>query len=95
MWELDRSLFGLTPPRLQADSTWYTSIRFAAGTLIGLQVVVITAVRTRPALLRAAKAGSAFATPTIVHFGTALPLSAVLRVPWRSIIPAATILRLR
>lgn len=67
----------------------------AAGTLTGLQFVVITLFAQRPALLRTAKSSSAFATPTVVHFGTALLLSAVLGVSWRSIIPAAAILGLR
>jgi hypothetical protein len=75
--------------------SFYVIVGSAAGTLIGLQFVVITLFEQRPALLRAAKTGSAFATPTIVHFGTALLLSAVLRVPWRSITPAAAILGLR
>jgi ABC-type transport system involved in multi-copper enzyme maturation permease subunit len=39
----------------------------------------------------AAEAGAAFATPTIVHFGTTLLLSALLRVPWQSIILAAAL----
>jgi hypothetical protein len=50
----------------------------------------MTLVAERPPL-RAAEAGSAFATPTIVHFGTALLLSALQRVPWQSIIPAAAL----
>jgi len=70
--------------------SFYVIVGSAAGALIGLQFVVVTLIAQRPAL-RVAQAGSAFATPTIVHFGTALFLSAVLRVPWRSIIPAATI----
>ena len=70
--------------------SFYAIVGSAAGALIGLQFVVVTLIAQRPAL-RVAQAGSAFATPTIVHFGTALFLSAVLRVPWRSIIPAATI----
>jgi hypothetical protein len=74
--------------------SFYVIVGSAAGTLIGLQFVVITLVAQRPALRRASEAGSAFATPTIVHFGTVLLLSAVLRVPWRSIIPAAAILGL-
>jgi hypothetical protein len=40
---------------------------------------------------RAAEAGAAFATPTIVHFGTTLLLSALVRVPWQSIILAAAL----
>ena len=44
----------------------------------------------RQAQLRVAEAGAAFATPTIVHFGSALLLSALLRAPWQTIIaPAA------
>jgi hypothetical protein len=77
--------------KLAKMDSFYVIVGSAAGTLIGLQFVVITLVAQRPALRRAVEAGSAFATPTIVHFGTALPLSAVLRVPWRSIIPAAAI----
>src|SRR6267142_1317314 len=34
--------------------------------------------------------GSSYLTPTIVHFGTVLLLSAVLRVPWHSIGAFAT-----
>ena len=73
--------------------SFYVIVGSAAGALIGLQFVVMTLVAQRPAL-RVAEAGLAFATPTIVHFGTALLLSAVLMVPWRSIIPAAAILGL-
>ena len=43
----------------------------AAAALIGLQFVVMTLIAERP-LIRAAEAGAAFATPTIVHFGAAL-----------------------
>jgi hypothetical protein len=39
--------------------------------------------------LRAAEGGAAFATPTIVHFGTVLLLSALLRAPWPTITLAA------
>ena len=74
--------------------SFYAIVGSAAGALIGLQFVVITLVAQRPASLRVAEAGSAFATPTIVHFGTALLLSAVLRVPWWSIIPAAAVVGL-
>jgi hypothetical protein len=56
----------------------------AAGALIGLQFVVMTLIAERPPL-RAAEAGAAFATPTIVHFGVALLLSALLRAPWPTV----------
>ena len=38
----------------------------------------------REAARGSADAGAAFATPTIVHFGSALLLSALVRVPWRT-----------
>jgi hypothetical protein len=80
------SRFGMS--ELAAWDSFYVIVGSAAGALIGLQFVVMTLVAARPSL-RAAEAGAAFATPTIIHFGTALLLSALLRVPWQSIIPAA------
>ena len=41
--------------------------------------------------LRLAEAGAAFATPTIVHFGVALLLSAVASVPWHKIGPVSAV----
>jgi hypothetical protein len=38
------------------------------------------------------QAGSAFATPTIVHFGAVLLLAAILSAPWHAIGPAAVVL---
>src|SRR5947209_9186135 len=70
--------------------SFYVIVGSAAGALIGLQFVVITLIAERPPL-RAAEAGAAFATPTIVHFGAALLLSAVLRAPWQVITPAAAL----
>ena len=64
--------------------SFYVIVGSAAGALIGLQFVVLTLIAERPPL-RAAESGAAFATPTIVHFGTALLLSAVLRAPWHAV----------
>jgi ABC-type transport system involved in multi-copper enzyme maturation permease subunit len=75
---------------LAAWDSFYVIVGSAAGALIGLQFVVMTLVAARP-LPRAAEAGAAFATPTVIHFGTALLLSALLRVPWQSIISAAAL----
>jgi hypothetical protein len=75
-------------PELAEWDSFYVIVGSAAGALIGLQFVVATLIADRPAL-RVAEAGAAFATPSIVHFGTALLLSALLRVPWSSIILAA------
>lgn len=63
--------------------SFYVIIGSAAGALIGLQFVVMTLISERPPR-RAAEAGAAFATPTIVHFSVALLLSALLRAPWHS-----------
>jgi hypothetical protein len=73
----------------QWDS-FYVIVGSAAGALIGLQFVVATLIAERPPL-RVAEAGAAFATPTIVHFEGALLLSALLRVPWQTIIPPAVL----
>ncbi len=75
---------------LAAWDSFYVIVGSAAGALIGLQFVVVTLIADRPSL-RVAEAGAAFATPTIVHFGTVLLLSALLRVPWPSIIFAAAL----
>lgn len=70
--------------------TFYLIVGSAAGALIGLQFVVMTLIAARPPV-RAAEAGAAFATPTIVHFGTALLVSALLRAPWHSVTPLAAL----
>jgi hypothetical protein len=75
---------------LAAWDSFYVIVGSAAGALIGLQFVVMTLIAARPSL-RVAEAGAAFATPTIIHFSSALLLSALLRVPWQSIIPAAAL----
>src|SRR5438105_6176911 len=69
--------------------SFYVIVGSAAGALIGLQFVVMTLIAERP--IRAAEAGAAFATPTIVHFGAALLLSALLRAPWQTITIAAAL----
>ena len=70
--------------------SFYLIVGGAAGALIGLQFVVMTLIADRPQLSKA-DAGHAFATPTTMHFGAAFLLSAVIRVPWRSIEPMSFI----
>jgi len=62
-------------------TSFYVIVGSSAGALIGLQFVVLTLIAQRPHH-SAAEAGSAFATPSVVHFGVALLLSAVLSAPW-------------
>jgi hypothetical protein len=69
---------------LDGWENFYVIVGSAAGALIGLQFVVLTLIAERPPP-RAAEAGAAFATPTIVHFAVALLLSAAASVPWHEI----------
>jgi len=73
-------------------ANFYVIVGSAAGALIGLQFVVLALIADRPPLDAAASA--AFATPTIVHFGAAMLLSAVMLAPWHGIAPAAVLLGL-
>jgi hypothetical protein len=77
-------------PALAAWDSFYVIVGSAAGALIGLQFVVMTLLAVRPRQPMA-EAGAAFATPPIVHFGTVLLLSALLRAPWPTISIAAAL----
>jgi hypothetical protein len=70
--------------------SFYVIVGSAAGALIGLQFVVVTLIAERPAL-RTVEADATFATPTIVHFGAALLLCALVRAPWQAITIVATL----
>jgi hypothetical protein len=69
---------------LDGWGNFYVIVGSSAGALIGLQFVVITLIAESPAL-RKAEAGAAFATPSVVHFGVVLLLSALVSVPWNGI----------
>jgi hypothetical protein len=64
---------------------FYVILGSSAGALIGLQFVVITLIAEIPIVRDVERASSAFATPTIVHFGAVLLLSAVISAPWHGI----------
>lgn len=61
--------------------SFYVIIGAAAGALIGLQFVVMTLIAERPMAITA-EAGRAFATPTVIHFGACLMISALVQTPW-------------
>jgi hypothetical protein len=63
----------------------------SAGALIGLQFVVITLIADRPIGRGEVQAGAAFATPSVVHFGLVLLLSAIVSAPWDEIALVATL----
>ncbi len=69
--------------------SFYLIVGSAAGALIGLQFVVMTLIASRPSKGSVAEVGAAFATPTVIHFGAALLLSAAIRAPWPDVICAA------
>src|ERR1051326_7891722 len=64
--------------------SFYVIVGTAAAALIGLQFVVMTLIAERPSAA-SPEGGAAFATPTVVHFCAVLLLSAILRVPWKSL----------
>jgi hypothetical protein len=79
---------------MTATAGWenfYVIVGSSAGALIGLQFVVITLIADMPIAEGWAQASSAFGTPTIVHLGTVLLLSAVQCAPWHRIATAAVL----
>ena len=63
-------------------ANFYVIVGSSAGALIGLQFVVMTLIAGRPVDRGDAQAGDAFSTPSVVHFGVVLLLSAVNSAPW-------------
>jgi len=61
---------------------FYVIVGSSAGALIGLQFVVMSLISSMPGTRVDPEAGRAFATPTIIHFGTVLGLSGMLSAPW-------------
>jgi hypothetical protein len=76
-------------PALTAWENFYVIVGSSAGALIGLQFVVITLIADLPNIRDGERANSAFATPTIVHFGAVLLLAAIISIPWYGITAAA------
>jgi len=74
---------------LDGWENFYVIVGSSAGALIGLQFVVITLIADRTSRVDP-QAGSAFATPSVIHFGVVLLLSAILSAPWNGVTtPAA------
>jgi hypothetical protein len=66
-------------------ANFYVIVGSSAGALIGLQFVVLTLIAGRPVARGEAQAGDAFSTPSVVHFGVVLFLSAIISAPWDGI----------
>lgn len=75
-------------PGFEEWESFYLIVGAAAGALIGLQFVVMTLLADRPP---APEGAAAYGTPTVVHFGAALLLSALVRAPWHGIAAAAAL----
>ena len=71
-------------PSLSAWTNFYVITGSSAGALTGLMFVVITLI-ANGGVRASGQQTNAFGTPTIVHFGVALFLSAALNAPWRSL----------
>ena len=70
---------------------FYVIVGSSAGALIGLQFVVIMLIAAKPVARVDAVAGGAFATPSVVHFGVVLLLSALVSIPWNGIVTVAVL----
>lgn len=69
---------------LAAWESFYVIVGSSAAALTGLQFVVIV-LGAEMNVLGRGTAVRAFATPTIVHFGAVLLISAILSAPWHSL----------
>ena len=76
---------------LNAWGNFYVIVGSSAGALIGLQFVVMTLIAQMPFARDIQRASSAFATPTVVHFGSVLLLSAVISAPWHGTLGPAIV----
>src|SRR2546425_13015490 len=76
---------------IEGWENFYVIVGSSAGALIGLQFVVISLFASRPIGHLEAQAGSAFATPSVVHFGLVLLLSAIVSAPWDEVTVVAVL----
>ena len=76
---------------LEGWENFYVIVGSSAGALIGLQFVVITLIADIPIARKDAQASGAFSTPSVVHFGVVLLLSAILCAPWNGIAAVAVL----
>lgn len=74
----------LAHPALAGWESFYVIVGSSGAALIGLQFVVITLVAERH-MSRDSGSIGAFGTPTVVHLGGALVISAIMSAPWPSL----------
>jgi hypothetical protein len=74
----------ITPAALASWQNFYVIVGSSSGALMGLQFVVMTLV-TQSRSARNPRDVHAFGTPTVVHFVTALLISAIMAAPWQAV----------
>ena len=73
---------------VSAWQNFFVIVGSSAGGLIGIQFVVIVLIATMRKRTNL-ESINAFGTPTVVHFGGALTLSAFMSAPWPSLLAAS------
>ncbi len=76
----------LATQQLAPWQSFYVIVGSSAAALIGIQFVVIALVANMRKLITTADSISAFGTPTVVHLGGALVVSALMSAPWPSLL---------
>lgn len=79
--------------QLSEWESFYVIVGSSAGALTGLQFVVIALI-SESTMRASPSAIGVFGTPTVVHFGAVLLLSAVLSAPWPTLTGPAVLLGL-
>ena len=78
----------LANPHLAPWANFYVIVGSSAAALIGVQFVVIALI-SNLRYLTTADSIRAFGTPTVVHLGAALVVSALMSAPWHSLAQAS------
>ena len=77
---------------LGAWEAFYVIVGSSAGALTGLQFVVLTLISESNTVARSGESIAAFGSPNVVHFCTALLVSALCSAPWPAIAPLGVVL---
>lgn len=79
------------PSVLSAWESFYVIVGSSAGALTGLQFVVLTLIKEAGVVQGRGDAISAFGSPNVVHFCSALLVSAILSAPWPTLGPPGVV----
>ena len=89
-----RGAWGNPSNTMSALTDWenfYIIVGPSAGALIGLQFIVLTLIADMPADSTDMEVSGVFTTPSVIHFSTVLFLSAIVSIPWGSLIAVAVV----